>query len=74
MVEQAESPGLSPETAEDYRAMHQTAEALDYIMRPHDTEFWKMCDLDDDELKSKLEFQAEDQPPGGLQGPPEHRR
>ena len=58
MVEQAESPGLSPETAEDYRAMHQTAEALDYIMRPHDTEFWKMCDLDDDQLKSKIEFQA----------------
>ena len=58
MVEQAESPGLSSETAEDYRAMHQTAEALDYIMRPHDTEFWKMCDLDDDQLKSKIEFQA----------------
>ena len=59
MVEQSENPGLSPETAEDYRAMHQTAEALDYLMRPHDTEFWKMCDLDDDQLKSKLELQAE---------------
>ena len=59
MVEQAENPVLSPETAEDYRAIQQTAEALDYLMRPHDTEFWKMCDLDDDQLKSKIELQAE---------------
>ena len=59
MVEQAESPGPSPETAEDYRAMHQTAEALDYLMRPHDTDFWKMCDMDDEQLKSKIGLQAE---------------
>ena len=58
MLEQSESPGLSPETAEEYRAMQQTAGALDYLMRPHDTEFWKMCDLDDDQLKAKMELQT----------------
>ena len=59
MLEQSESPGLSPETAEDYRAMQQTAGAMDYLMRPHDTEFWKMCDLDEDQLKDKIKLQTE---------------
>ena len=43
MTGEWETPGLTPWNAEDYRAMRETAGALEYMTRGQDPVFWKLA-------------------------------
>ena len=50
MTGEWETPGLNPWNAEDYRAMRETAGALEYMTRGQDPVFWKLRGMDRDAL------------------------
>ena len=61
MTGEWEDSSFRPETAEDYRAMGQTMEGLEYVTRPEDPVFWKLNGMGDDELESEIKAMVEGQ-------------
>ena len=66
MVGEWDNPNLNSETAEDYRAMSRTIEALQYTTRAEDPVFWKLREMSENELDSEIQIIAESRAAQGM--------
>ena len=66
MVGEWDNPNVNSETAEDYRAMSQTIEALEYTTRAEDPVFWKLREMSENQLDSEIQIIAENRAAQGI--------
>ena len=62
------NPNLNSETAEDYRAMSRTIEALEYTTRAEDPVFWKLREMNENRLDSEIQIITENRAAEGIKG------